>query len=133
LLVAAVTNEAATEQVQRWLSRQDPAALLISAWVATELASALSMKIRTGEFTVEDRARAAGLFTRLRADSLTLVPVTRDHFLAAARFAAEYRLGLHAGDALHVAVAAERGATICTLDKRLADAAVALGVSAILV
>jgi predicted nucleic acid-binding protein len=35
-----------------------------------------------------------------------------------------------AGDALHVAVSAELGATLCTQDKRLADAAVALGVSA---
>jgi uncharacterized protein len=36
-------------------------------------------------------------------------------------------LGRRADDALHVAVAAEPGATLCTLDKRLADAAVALG------
>jgi hypothetical protein len=73
------------------------------------------------------------LFTRLKSDSLTVVPVTPDHFLTAARFADQYGIGLRAGDALHVEVAAGQGATICTLDKRLADGAIALGVSADLV
>jgi uncharacterized protein len=61
---------------------------------------------------------------------LMVMPVTRAHFLAAARFAEQYALGLRAGDALHVAIAAEQGATICTLDKHLAEAAVTLGVNA---
>ncbi len=130
MLVAALTNEPATGRVQVWLSQQDPASLLISEWVATEFASALSIKIRTGVLTVEDRARVAGAFTRLKSESLTVVPVTREHFLTAARFAEQYVIGLRAGDALHVAVAAGDGATICTLDKRLADGAIALGVSA---
>ncbi len=72
----------------------------------------------------------AGLFAHLKAASLTVVPVTREHFMAAARFADQYGIGLRAGDALHVAVAAGHGATICTLDKRLAETAIALGVSA---
>jgi len=133
LLVAALTREAATKHVQVWLSQQDQAALLISEWVVTEVASALSIKIRMGHLTVEERAKIAGLFTRLKSDSLTVVPITRDHFLTAARFAEQYEIGLRAGDALHVAVAAEQGATLCTLDKRLGNAATALGVSADLV
>jgi uncharacterized protein len=70
------------------------------------------------------------LFINLRTRSLAIAPVTREHFQTAARFADQSELGLRAGDALHVAVAAELGATLCTLDKRLAEAAVALGVSA---
>jgi len=128
-----LTREAATERIQVWLSRQDPAALMISDWVVTEFASALSVKMRINQLSVESRAKAVTLFTRLKAESLTVVPVTRDHFVAAARFADQHVLGLRAGDALHVAVAAEQGATICTLDKRLAEAATALGVSAELV
>ena len=80
--------------------------------------------------SVEQRASAVGRFTNLTTRSLTITPVTREHFQAAARFADQSGLGLRAGDALHVAVAAELGAAICTLDKRLAEAAVALGVSA---
>ncbi len=130
MLVAALTNEAATGRVQLWLSQQDPAGLLISEWVVTEIASALSIKIRMGQLTVEDRAKVTGLFTRLKEESLTVVPVIRDHFLTAGRFAEQYGIGLRAGDALHVAVAAARGATICTLDRRLAEGATAVGVSA---
>jgi predicted nucleic acid-binding protein len=133
LLVSALTNEGATGRIQAWLSMQDPAALLISEWVATEFSSALSMKLRTGQFLARDRAKAAGLFARLKAESLTVVPITRDHFLAAALLVDQYDIGLRAGDALHVAIAAALGATICTLDKRLADAAVAVGVNALLV
>lgn len=83
--------------------------------------------------SVEQRASAVSLFTNLRARSLAIAPITREHLQAAARFADQFGLGLRAGDALHVAVAAELGATICTLDKRLAETAVALGVSAELV
>jgi predicted nucleic acid-binding protein len=133
LLVTALTNETATERVQVWLSRQDPSALLISEWVATEFAAALSARLRTGQLTGADRAKTTGLFTRLKAETLTVVPVTRDHFVTAARFADQYVLGLRAGDALHVAIAADRGATICTLDRRLGEAATVLGVSADLV
>jgi uncharacterized protein len=131
--VSALTNEVATGRVQIWLSQQDPARLLISEWVATELASAFSMKLRAGQFSVENRAAATAFFTRLKLDSLTIVPITREHFLTATRFAAQYEIGLRAGDALHVAIAAEQGATICTLDKRLAEAAITLGVSADLI
>jgi predicted nucleic acid-binding protein len=80
--------------------------------------------------SVEQRASAVSLFTDLRIRSLAVAPVTREHFQVAARFADQSGLGLRAGDALHVAVAAELGATLCTLDKRLAEAAVALGVRA---
>jgi predicted nucleic acid-binding protein len=131
--VAALANEAATDRVQTWLGRQQPETLLISEWVATEFASALSMKIRSGSIGAADRARIAATFTRLRADSLIMLPVTRDHFVAAARFVEQFTLGLRAADALHLAIAAEQGATICTLDLRLAEAATALAVDAELV
>ena len=113
-----------------WLTQQGTSDLTISDWVITEFASALSVKVRMGRLSVANRAKAASLFTRLQGDSIAVMPITRDHFLAAARFANQSGLGLRAGDALHVAVAAELGATLCTMDKRVAEAAVVLGVSA---
>ena len=68
-------------------------------------------------------------FTALHTESLTVVPIGRSHFATAARFVGQFSLGLRAADALHVAVAAEYGATLCTLDKRLAEAATILAVS----
>jgi predicted nucleic acid-binding protein len=56
--------------------------------------------------------------------------VTGGQFRAAAKFADLHDLGLRAGDALHLAIASEHGATIYTLDQRLADAGPELGVPA---
>ncbi len=113
-----------------WLARQSALDLTIRDWVITEFASALSVKVRMGGLGVGDRAKAASLFTRLQGVTIAVVPITRDHFLTAARFANQSDLELRAGDALHVAVAAGLGATLYTLDKRLAEAAIALGMNA---
>ena len=82
----------------------------------------MAMKLRTGQITLEQRAAALATFSKLVAESLTVLPVTGGHFRAAARFVDQHTLGLRAGDALHLAVASEHGATVCTLDRRLADA-----------
>ena len=72
--------------------------------------------------------RALSVFATLVSESLLLLPVTSDNFAHAARLSNQHELALRAGDALHCAIAAERGATLATLDRRLADAAPLLGV-----
>jgi predicted nucleic acid-binding protein len=59
--------------------------------------------------------------------------VTGAHFRTAARFVDQHMLGLRGGDALHLATASEHGATVHTLDQRLAEAGPALGVATKLV
>ena len=128
LLVAALTNEAETERMQRWLGRQPEDELAISDWVTTEFSSALSIKLRTGQIGATHRADALAIFTRLATDSFTVVPVSRLQFRTAARFVEQHALSLRAGDALHLAICGDHGATLCTLDRRLSDAGSALGV-----
>jgi uncharacterized protein len=68
------------------------------------------------------------MFQRLMADSFTMLPVSGPQFRTAARFADQTVLGLRAGNALHLAICADHGATLCTLDRRLSAAGPALGV-----
>ena len=128
LLVAALTREAATDRIQFWLGdRQEE--LAISDWVVTEFSSALSIKLRGGQIDLAQRAEALAGFTRLAAESFVTLPLAASHFRTAARFADQHDLGLRAGDTLHLAVCAEYGATLCTLDLRLAKAAPSVGVA----
>jgi len=129
VLIAALTPEAATERICHWLAEQEAGALYISGWTLTEISSALSIKVRTGALSLDQRADVLAHFTRLAQQSLILTPIVEAQYEVAARFCDQAQLNLRAGDALHLAVAAARGLTLSTLDERLAQAGPQLGVA----
>lgn len=132
LLIAALTDEADTARVQAWLGKQEPAVLIISDWVVAEFSAALSIKMRSRSLTAAHRAAALAKFAALAAESFGVLSVSSLQFRSAAHFADQYQLGLRAGDALHLAVCAAHGATLCTLDRTLAKAGPSLGVKTVL-
>jgi uncharacterized protein len=132
ILVSALTNEMRTTDVHKWLAKQDVNLLSISDWVVTEFSSTLSIKLRTGQIGLDQRGAALALFTQMSADTFHILPLSRASFRMAARHCHLPALGLRAGDALHLAICAEHGATLCTLDQRLGEAAPQVGVASVL-
>lgn len=130
VLVAAMTNEPRTDEMQEWLAGQGAGQLAVSDWVMTEFSAALSVKLRTGQLEPAHRADAMAVFAELVEASFEVLPVSSLDFHTAGRFADQYTTGLRAGDALHLAVAYNHGARVRTLDRTLVTAAGALGVSA---
>lgn len=132
LLISALTNEPRTAEIQEWLVTQPVDDLVISDWVITEFSSALSIKVRNGQLTPAQRADVLAAFTSLTELSLSVLALTRLDFRTAARFADQHATNLRAGDALHLAVAANNGARIASLDRVMMQAAGTLGVSSVL-
>lgn len=127
-VVALLTDEPAATRVQAALQGHEAEGLAVSSWVVTEVSSALSLKIRIGDLTIDSRADALAHWQSLRDESLIELPVDQEAFEAAAHFSSRHDLALRAGDALHLAVAAAHGCTLATLDERMARAAPELGV-----
>lgn len=129
VLVAALTREKRTLSIQKWLAAQPSGTLTISHWTITEFSAALSIKVRTKQMNTTQRADSLSLFSSLAEKSFAQVIIGPGEFQAAARYADQYKTGLRAGDCLHLAASASVGARLITLDKTLAKAATALGIS----
>jgi hypothetical protein len=132
VLVSALTNEPRTSDAQSWLRSQPPGGLMTSDWTLTEFSSAIALKLRTGVIGAATRAAALAACKRLIAQSFELATIPPTAFGAAARFCDHHSSGLRAGDALHLAIAFEHGATLCTFDQRMASGGLAVGASTLL-
>ena len=131
VIVSALTREPATIAAQRWLFAQTGGDLVLSDWTVTEFSAALSVKVRVGAVDLPQRATALAEFKRVTARYFRRLTMTRADYLLAARLCDRANSGLRASDALHLAIAERSGAEMCTLDRRLAAAAEAVGVRVI--
>ncbi|SCM78591.1 Ribonuclease VapC [uncultured Pleomorphomonas sp.] len=127
ILVSAMTSESETERSQRRLAETPLAEMAVSVWTRTEFASALSIKVRTGQISLEQSRQSQALCDEFVGAIGAVWSVEDRHFAAAADLASQPELSLKAGDALHLALVLDHGATLVTLDERLARAAEAVG------
>jgi predicted nucleic acid-binding protein len=127
IFVGALTAEPRTREIQNWLAGHAADETTTSDWTLTEFSSALAKKARIGDITAIQRKAVRAAFRKHIEKTVTILPVSRKAYRLAADFVDRSRMALRAPDALHLAVAAERGITLCTLDRRLAEAGAALG------
>jgi len=91
----------------------------------------LSIKLRQGEISIKQAQASWKDFDAFCKSGLRLLPVSRKAFLEAAGMVRNAASGLRAGDALHLAMALEAGASgIATADETLAKNANAHGLTA---
>jgi predicted nucleic acid-binding protein len=123
LLVAALVHEAGTATAVSFLQAHAKQPLLISPWVATELASALALEVRRGAITPQESQEAWERFGVLREQRLNTLPLAAEDFEAAARLCLTQAPPLRAGDALHLALCQRLNLQLASFDRGLCKAA----------
>lgn len=114
-LVALVTTEARTGALKQWLRANEQVPLVSADWCVPEVASALSIKVRSHQLASGLADEAWNEFGAACDGLLQLTPVAATDFSVAAQMCRVAPSGLRAGDALHLAVAlrSECGALLC--------------------
>lgn len=128
VLLPTLVKEAASVAVDDFL-KSEPNDLWISDFAAAEVASALSRLVRMGKLTMRDALERLSDFDVWRAGSTSATELVAADARLALAYVRRFELGLRAPDAMHAAIARRIGATLVTLDRRLASAATALGIS----
>lgn len=129
LLVTVVVSESETEQARQWLAAAPVGHPVVSPWVLTEFASALSVRQRSLSLDSAGRQQAEAALVTLLADVLTVVPLPTSAFTRSQAMCARHELGLRAPDALHLACAEALDAVLCTRDAVQARAGASFGIS----
>jgi uncharacterized protein len=103
--------------------------LVVSEFAAAEVASALSRLVRTDRLTANGARDRLADFDAWRVTAAEDVELNAADVRLAHLYVRRFELMLRAPDALHAAVCRRADLELITLDRRLATAAEALGVS----
>jgi uncharacterized protein len=129
VLLPTLIQEEATPTVQTYMRATDQE-LLISDFAAAEVASALSRLVRTRLLDEVGAHSRLADFEAWRAATSSPIDLHAADARLAYIYVRRFDLALRAPDALHLAVARRLGATLVTLDRRMARAAAELGIAA---
>ena len=132
VLLALLTPEVHSPAASAFLE-QAAETLAISPWTATELHSALALKVRTGALSATEADRVLEVFDSSLAPGLLWLDLEADDFRNANACLRGWSTSLRAADALHLAIASGRGATLCSLDAPFVQAAHQLGLAALFI
>lgn len=130
-IVPYYLNEASSEAVAATLQATSAGQLAVSDWTLAEFASMLARRVRMKDIVQQHAEDTMRLFAQDAQDAMLVIePVRADFTLARNLLLKVPDLGLRTPDALHLAIAVNRGLALYTLDRTLFDAAAALGFDA---
>ncbi len=127
VILPTLIEEAGSAVVDKFMDELDDD-LIVSEFAAAEVASALSRLVRTGLLDGEDASRRLSDFDAWRAAAARDLDLQAADVRLANVFVRRFDLMLRAPDALHAAACRREDHLLVTLDKRLAAAALELGV-----
>ncbi|WP_395711479.1 type II toxin-antitoxin system VapC family toxin [Reyranella sp.] len=127
-LTPLVRKERTSAQIARFVAGLPTGHLAISRWTEVEFASLLARDVRMGAMNAAEARATETLFEEVVTQSLIVwLPEAEDYDLAK-RYLRRHETGLRAGDALHLAIAANHDArAIHSLDKTMIKAGRLLG------
>ena len=118
-----VIAENSSDAVEAFVLKVRPGELTTSMWTQVELSSMVSRKVRMGDLSDSQAEVVRREFDRVLGESFEILAPTAADFAAAAKYLESPKTGLRAGDALHLAIAANhRAKRILTLDQGFVEA-----------
>ena len=119
-----LTAESASERAEAFFAKpRNKTEFAVSQWTVTEFHSAMAQKLRRGQLHAEQQVIVLARFHQLIETRFHCWPLQPRDFSESALMIDCWRLGLRAGDALHLAIAKHHEATLVSLDTVLLDAA----------
>jgi predicted nucleic acid-binding protein len=129
LLLSLIFRDAGTAPALAWLESAGADPIMVSHWTITEFASAAGIMARRGDLSPHLHREGLERFRRFVTLRLRIEAPAAADFERASIWIENYRSGLRAGDALHLAICARTATMLCTADHTLADAANGLGLA----
>jgi predicted nucleic acid-binding protein len=123
-----ILEEAASSKVERFIAGLPAGELAVSHWTRVEFSSLLAREVRMGGLEQQAAREADAQFEATVQESFIVLAPGSDDFDLARAYLGNYSTGLRAGDALHLAIAANHAVeAIYSLDKTLLKAGMTLG------
>ena len=127
-LAPLVLPEATSDEVTAFISGLPVEEFAVNHWTRVEFSSLITREVRIGGLNAETARRIDARFEAIMDESFAVFLPDSDDFSRARCYLGRFETGLRAGDALHLAIAANRhAAAIYSLDKTLLRAGEILG------
>ena len=119
-LIPLLVSEPTSDKVQQFFARSRRPPLAVSQWTHAEVLSALARLVRMKIMDPATAAKADAQFDLIVAETFVVLLPTPEDFSLALEYLRQHKTGLRAGDALHLAIAANNRATaIYSLDRTI--------------